>query len=426
ILNITPTETVATPTFNPESGTFTEAQNVSISCATSGATIHYTTDGTTPTASSAVYSTPISVAETMTIKALAVKEGMINSEIAEATYTIQSATSYVFNKIYSHNAVTATDTYMIVDVNSGKALTSANGSSSAPTAVEVAINNDQITSSNENLFWKFEAVEGGYVIHPASGNDTWLYSTTSNNGVRVGTNDNKVWTLDITDEGQSDYHGFKNNATSRYMGVFNNQDWRTYTSIHANIKSTQIEIFVLGEAPTPVLNPELTVSATQLEGFTYEQGAGPSEAQNFVVSGNNLTSDIVITAPENFEIAISGDTTYLTTINLPFGEGTVASTTIHVRLAAGLLRNTYSGNLTVATTGTETQNIALSGSVTMSNAVATPTFSPAAGTFISTQSVSILCETEGATIYYTTNGETPTTESSVYTTPITVSATTTI
>ena len=421
-----PQQTVATPTFNPEGGTFTEAQNVSIACATSGATIHYTTDGTTPSANSTVYSTPISVTETTTIKAIAMKEGMNNSGIAEATYTIEQVTAYTFNKIYAHNAVTATDTYMIVDVVSGKALTSANGSSSAPTAVAVTINNDQITSSDENLFWKFEAVEGGYVIHPASVNDTWLYSTTSNNGVRVGTNDNKVWTLDITDEGQSDYHGFKNNATSRYMGVYDNQDWRTYTSIHANIKSTQIEIFVLGEAPTPVLNPELTVSATQLEGFTYEQGAGPSATQNFTVSGNNLTSDIVITAPENFEICLTENGTYSATLNLPFGEGTVASTTIYVRLAAGLSRNTYSGNLTVATTGAETQNIALSGSVTISNAVATPTFSPAEGTFINTQSVSILCETEGATIYYTTNGETPTTESSVYTTPIMVSTTTTV
>ena len=418
-------ETVVTPTFSPAGGNYTEAQNVTISCATSGATIHYTTDGTTPTASSAVYSTPISVAETTTIKAMAVKEGMINSEIAEATYTIQPATAYVFNKIYSHTAVNATDTYMIVDVNSGSALTSTNGSSSAPTVVAVEINENQITSSNESLFWKFEAVEGGYVIYPASGNDTWLYSTTQNNGVRIGTSENKVWTLDITDEGGSNYHGFMNNATNRYLGVYSNQDWRTYNSIHDNIKETQIEIFVLGDAPTPVLNPELAVSATQLEGFTYEQGAGPSEAQRFTVSGENLTSDIVITAPENFEIALS-DSTYVSAITLPFGEGQVGNTTINVRLAAGLLRSTYSGNLTISTTGVETQNVALSGSVTMSNAVATPTFSPAEGSFISTQSISILCETEGATIYYTTNGDTPTIESAVYSNPIVVSTTTTI
>lgn len=58
--------------------------------------------------------------------------------------------------------------------------------------------------------------------------------------------------------------------------------------------------------------------------------------------------------------------------------------------------------------------------------VATPTFSPAAGSYGSTQSVTISCSTSGATIYYTTNGTNPTTSSSVYSTAISVSSTTTI
>lgn len=82
------TEKVATPTFSPAGGNYTEAQNVTISCATDGATIHYTTDGTEPTAESPVYSTAITVGETMTIKAIAMKDGMDNSAIASATYTL--------------------------------------------------------------------------------------------------------------------------------------------------------------------------------------------------------------------------------------------------------------------------------------------------------------------------------------------------
>lgn len=83
-------ETVATPTFSPEEGTYTEAQNVTISCTTSGATIHYTTDGNTPTTSSSVYSSAIPVSSTTTIKAIAVKDGMNNSQVATATYTINA------------------------------------------------------------------------------------------------------------------------------------------------------------------------------------------------------------------------------------------------------------------------------------------------------------------------------------------------
>ena len=83
-----PKLTVATPTFMPNgvSG-FTGTQSVKISCATAGATIHYTTNGTAPTASSPVYSTPLSLTSTTTVKAIAVKADMNDSAIATATFT---------------------------------------------------------------------------------------------------------------------------------------------------------------------------------------------------------------------------------------------------------------------------------------------------------------------------------------------------
>ncbi|MCF0201407.1 MAG: chitobiase/beta-hexosaminidase C-terminal domain-containing protein, partial [Bacteroidales bacterium] len=170
------TPTCATPTFAPEGGTYTEAQTVSISCETEGASIHYTLDGTAPTASSALYTAPVAIATTTTLKAIAVKEGNADSEVASATYTINLPT-YTFNKIYAHSAVTATDTYMIVDVNSGKALTWANGTSSAPTAVPVTINGEQIVTDNTNLFWNIQSTGEGYVINPVGDDTRWLYST---------------------------------------------------------------------------------------------------------------------------------------------------------------------------------------------------------------------------------------------------------
>ena len=82
-------EQVAIPTFSPAAGTYTEVQNVAITSATEGATIYYTTDGTTePTTESAVYSEPIAVGANMTIKAIAVKDGMENSAVASAEYII--------------------------------------------------------------------------------------------------------------------------------------------------------------------------------------------------------------------------------------------------------------------------------------------------------------------------------------------------
>jgi hypothetical protein len=83
-----PPGTVATPTFSPGGGSYTSAQSVTISDATSGAVIHYTTNGSTPTASSATYTGAINVASTTTLEAIAVKSGSTDSAVASATYTI--------------------------------------------------------------------------------------------------------------------------------------------------------------------------------------------------------------------------------------------------------------------------------------------------------------------------------------------------
>jgi chitobiase/beta-hexosaminidase-like protein len=80
--------TAATPTFSPVQGTYGTAQSVAISDTTAGATIYYTTDGTTPTTASTLYSVPIAVSSTETIEAIAVASGCSTSSVATALYTI--------------------------------------------------------------------------------------------------------------------------------------------------------------------------------------------------------------------------------------------------------------------------------------------------------------------------------------------------
>jgi hypothetical protein len=80
---------VATPSLSPSGGTYTGSVTVAISDATSGATIHYTTDGSTPTTSSAVYTGALTFTQTTTLRAMAAASGMTNSGVASATYTIQ-------------------------------------------------------------------------------------------------------------------------------------------------------------------------------------------------------------------------------------------------------------------------------------------------------------------------------------------------
>ena len=82
-------ETVASPAFSVESGAVNSGTEVTITCATEGAKIYYTTDGTEPTASSTEYTAAISVTAAVTLKAIAVKSGMNDSAVASASYTIK-------------------------------------------------------------------------------------------------------------------------------------------------------------------------------------------------------------------------------------------------------------------------------------------------------------------------------------------------
>ena len=94
---------VATPTIQQETGT----HNVSITTATPGATIYYTTDGTTPTTSSTLYEGASEELGGLPIKAIAVKGGMINSNIGEGTVDIKCATPVIsFNNITSMVTIT--------------------------------------------------------------------------------------------------------------------------------------------------------------------------------------------------------------------------------------------------------------------------------------------------------------------------------
>lgn len=84
-------DTVQMPVFDTPEGEVAEGKLIKITCATDGAKIYFTTDGKTPTDSSSAYVFGVAVTKTMTIKAIAVKDGMVNSKVAEATYTVNVA-----------------------------------------------------------------------------------------------------------------------------------------------------------------------------------------------------------------------------------------------------------------------------------------------------------------------------------------------
>ena len=127
---------LAAPVITPESGTYYSPFEVSISCWTNGAKIYYTTNGSTPTTSSTLYSAPFTVNSNTTVKAISAKDGE-TSDVVSATYEFGTATPVaniaayqgvadgtvvIFNNPVNVLAQSANKRYLYVKDNSGYAL----------------------------------------------------------------------------------------------------------------------------------------------------------------------------------------------------------------------------------------------------------------------------------------------------------------
>jgi len=105
------------PTFSPAVGTYSKAQTVSLSSSTKGATIYFTTDLSTPTVKSTVYSKPILVSKTTTFKAFAAESGFTNSAISTGTFTINLGATPAPTFTPAPGKFTATQPVTIADSN---------------------------------------------------------------------------------------------------------------------------------------------------------------------------------------------------------------------------------------------------------------------------------------------------------------------
>jgi hypothetical protein len=395
----TSTPTAATPTFSPAAGTYSSAQTVTVSSATPSATIYYTTNGTTPTTGSAVYSGPITVSSTETLQAIAVATGYSTSATGSAAYIInltQAATptfspaAGTYSSAQTVTIGTATPSATIYYTTNGSTPTTSSSVYSSPITV----------SASETL----EA------IAVATG-----YSTSATGSA--------AYTINLTQA-----------ATPTFSPAAGTYSSAQTVTVSSATPSATIYYTTNGTAPTTssaVYSGPITVSSSE----TVEAIAVATGYSNSATGSASYTINLAQAATPTFSPAAG---TYSSAQTVTIGTVTPLATIYYTTNGTAPTTSSavYSGPITVSSSET-VQAIAVatgystsatgSASYTINlTQAATPTFSPAAGTYSSAQTVTIGTATPSATIYYTTNGATPTTSSAVYSGPITVSATETV
>lgn len=174
---------------------------------------------------------------------------------AEASYTITVSPASAAKWVKTDLAdIAAGDTLVIVDLNTVKAMQNANGTGSAPgaTAITLAAANTELNAAPAaEVRWVLEKPSASTYKFKKPGTTDYLYCTATNNGVRVGTNSNNVFSIALDG---SNNPFLLNSGTNRYVGVYNSSDWRCYTSINTNINATRTAFFAKQDNTTWVLD----------------------------------------------------------------------------------------------------------------------------------------------------------------------------
>lgn len=253
------------------------------------------------------------------------------------------------------------DEIIIVDKDGGYALSTTQNSNnrgaessgfsiSGNTATVTSDDIEVITLSATSSNWEL-------VTHDSK----YLYTVSGNNYLRSqATNTNAgVWSISINSTTYIATIYCSN--TSRYLKK------NSTSALFATYSSGQKDVMIYKKPSGPTISTSGTLNA-----FNYNLGEGPSASQTFSVSGKNLTGNLTVTAPSNYQVSLNG-TSWGTSQTLTASAGTVSSTTIYVRLVGGLAVGTYNGNITISGGGATDKNVAINGSVTLD--CSTPTIS---------------------------------------------------
>ncbi|MEI6388757.1 MAG: chitobiase/beta-hexosaminidase C-terminal domain-containing protein, partial [Spirochaetota bacterium] len=396
----------AKPTFSPAAGPYSSDQSITISATTSGATIYYTTDGTTPLATSLKYTSAIGVtghATTTTIKAMVHAPNYLDSDVTSGSWTISYPT--VSAPVLSPPGATYSDDQSvgISSATQGAFIYYTMDGSMPSTSSTLYTGTISIAGHNTVKTIKAIAVASGYLSSgTTSGVYTIDYTTTATPTFSPGAGNftvDKSVTLSCITSGASIYYttngGAPSTASTLYSGPIS-------VAGHGTTMTITAAAIAAGHS--------LSSSASALYAINYPAAATPT----FSPSAGNKTADTGVT----ISCATTGASIYYTTD----GSTPTTDSTKYAGETISVAGNATSQTIKALATATGYLDSAVgTGSYTINYPLAgTPSFSKAAGTYTSDQSIALSTTTPSATIYYTTNNTTPTSSSTVYSTPISV------
>lgn len=201
------------------------------------------------------------------------------------------------------------DNVVIVDLTSKMAMSNDNGTKSAPKAVAVTLSSDgtELTGTiADNLKWSVTSSNGNYTFNKFGSTTDHLYCTNTNNGVRVGDNANGIFTYYASGK----YAGLKNSGTdpARYVGVYNNQDWRCYKSPTTNISSTSIAYFKFTSSQTVTslkfADGDKTFKQGQTDGLTFTNAATLTPAVEGAAITYSSSNENIAVVDNNGEVIV--------------------------------------------------------------------------------------------------------------------------
>jgi hypothetical protein len=388
--------TAAGPTFSPVGGVYTSPQSVLLSDTTAGASIYYTTDGSTPTTGSPIYSTPIPVSVTTVVKSLASAPGYANSPVTTATYSIQSQS--------------ATGISFVTGL--GSTLPNARRDFSGWVGMKLTVGANPLFVNSIGRV----CIAGNSAAHSVK-------FVNASTGADVASSVAQVSMRGCV-PGQFVYITLSGAVTLKAGGVFylvseeaaGGDQWYDFGPISATADAAINNSLYSYQGNWYAINGPNTSYVPPNFQYSLSQGPSPAATPSFSPVGGVFTSTATVSLASTTPSAVI----YYTL------DGSTPTTASPVYGAALVVNATTTIKAVAAAPGFANSAVASATYTIQPPTAATPAFSPIAGVYTSAQTVSLSDSTAGATIYYTLDGSVPTGNSSVYSVSISVGSTTTI